>query len=164
MATEDLANLDVDHPAVTLAKLQREAERRNERAEKEVVSCEACGTEVLKDDLEDALEAAETHDRKRHGGRRTAEVNGIAPPRDETAEAAENLVEELRDRDDENGGNSGGPMSETDRPEMTLRVTGGDPEVIEASLVDHPEVESVEIVDQNKAAAAFGENSGDGDA
>lgn len=104
MDTEDLAKLNVDHPAVGLAKMKQEAKRREERAESEVVACPECGTEVLKDDLEDALDTAETHDDKRHDGERTAMVNGMLPPSDDLAEAAQKTVEKLRNAKPGNGG------------------------------------------------------------
>lgn len=94
---DDLAELDVDHPAVRLAKMKKEAEKRRERAEKEVVACEECGTEVLYDDIEEAVETAERHDEKRHDGERTATVNGIPVPSDDLAEAAQEAVEKLRE-------------------------------------------------------------------
>jgi len=94
---DDLSELDLDHPAVRLAKMKKAAEKHRERQENEVVECPECETEVLYEDIEEAIEAAETHDEKRHDGERTTTVNGLLPPSDEVAGAAREVVEQICD-------------------------------------------------------------------
>lgn len=76
-------------------KLLEKAEEVRKRKEMEVVECEKCGTEVLKDSLEEAIDTAEDHIEKRHDGERVATVNGIVPPSDETAEKVKETIEEI---------------------------------------------------------------------
>lgn len=83
------------HP---LERLAEEARKANERRSKHKVRCEACETEVLKDDLDAAVETAEDHDDRNDD--HTITIGGMPLPSDELAEAAENLVKELRGDDD----------------------------------------------------------------
>jgi hypothetical protein len=72
---------DGDEEAIhPLLRLKKQAEEQRERREKEVVHCPECGTEVVKDSIEAAIETAETHDESRHDGEPTTKVNGIVPP------------------------------------------------------------------------------------
>ncbi len=78
-------------PVHPLEKLAEEAEKQRKRAEKERVHCPECGTELLKDSIEEAVETAEKHDDSRHDGERTTKVNGMLPPGDDVVEAAQEL-------------------------------------------------------------------------
>lgn len=96
---EDAPTLPTDEngvPVHPLEKLKQEAEKKQERREKEVVHCPECGTELLKDDIEDAVETAEKHDESRHDGERTTTVNGMLLPSDDVVEAAEDALSKLR--------------------------------------------------------------------
>jgi len=96
-----------DVPKHPLEQLKEQAEEAKKRREKEVVSCPECGTELLKDDIEGAIETAESHDEQRHGGEPTTQVNGIVPPEfseDEKQQIRE-AVESLKDAAG-SGGNS----------------------------------------------------------
>lgn len=95
--TNDAEGEQLAHP---LQRLKEQAEERMERAQKERVHCPECGTEVLKDTVEEAVETAETHDEKRHNGKRTSKVNGILIPSDKVARAAGKAVQKLRDGGD----------------------------------------------------------------
>lgn len=91
-------------PVHPLDRLKQKAEEINERRKKERVYCPECGTEVLKESIEDAVETAETHDEKRHDGERTTKVNGLLLPSRKTVEAAQEFVEKLGLSDDGDGG------------------------------------------------------------
>ncbi|MFW6435904.1 MAG: hypothetical protein ACOCY1_05930 [Halovenus sp.] len=90
-----------EDPVTPLQKLKKVAEEKEDRREKEVVACPECGTEVLKDDIEVAIQVAENHDEQRHDGKRTATVNGIVPPRfsddekQQIQDAVQSLAEEV---------------------------------------------------------------------
>jgi len=89
---------NMDHPVQVLEKLKQEAEEQKKRREKEVVHCPECDTEVLKDSIEAAVEAAETHDESRHDGEPTTKVNGIVPP-EFSEEEKEQVQEAVRSLD-----------------------------------------------------------------
>lgn len=67
----------IQHP---LERLKQRAEEQRRRREKEVVQCDECGTEVLKNSIEEAVEVAENHNESRHDGESVATVNGIRLP------------------------------------------------------------------------------------
>jgi len=92
-----------DRFTTPLKRLKQAAEERRKRSEKEIVACPECGTEVLKDDIEDAIETAETHDESRHDGEPTTTVNGIVPPQfsEEEKEQIQDAVETIREVTDE---------------------------------------------------------------
>lgn len=69
------------NPITFKRRIKEKAKKLEERREKVVVACDDCGTEVLKEEMEDALEVADSHDSMRHDGERFATVNGIKPPR-----------------------------------------------------------------------------------
>jgi len=91
------------HPSERLKKQAREAKEAKERQEKEVVHCPECETELLKDSVEEAIEAVDTHDEKRHGGKPTTRVNGIVPPQfsEEEKKQIRDAVRSLRARTEE---------------------------------------------------------------
>lgn len=76
-------------------KLLEAAAENAKRREKEVVECPECGTEILKDTVEEAIETAEDHDESRHGGERTTLVNGMLVPSDDVVSAAEDAMETI---------------------------------------------------------------------
>lgn len=81
-----------DEPIHPLEKLKQQAEEAQKRREKEVVACPECGTELLKDSIEEAVDTADKHDEKRHDGEPTTKVNGIVPP-----QFTEDQKEEIQD-------------------------------------------------------------------
>lgn len=85
----DTSSSDTEHPVHPLERLKKSLEKAEERAEKERVHCPECDTTVWKESVEEAIEAAENHDEKRHDGDRTTKVNGMLPPSDEFVEAVE---------------------------------------------------------------------------
>ena len=90
-----MTNLPPNHP---IEQLRKKGEEIRKRQEKEVVYCPECETEVLKDDIEEAVRTAEKHDESRHGGEKTAKVNGINPPEftEEEKQAVQDAVEALK--------------------------------------------------------------------
>lgn len=84
-----------DIPTNPFEELKKKGEEIRKRRESEVVSCPECGTEVLKDTIEEAVATAEEHDEKRHDGEHVSRVNGVPVPGDEVVEAAQNVVEKL---------------------------------------------------------------------
>lgn len=79
---------------LTLAQAAEEAAKRRD---KEVVQCPECETEVLKDSFEDAIEVAIDHDEQRHGGAGITLINGMAVPSDKVADAAEDVLEKIKE-------------------------------------------------------------------
>jgi len=91
-------------------KVMEAAEEAKERREKEVVACDECGTELLKDSIEEALDTAESHDEQRHGGEPTTTVNGMVPPQfsEEEKEQIQKAVQKLADNDESRTDSGGG--------------------------------------------------------
>jgi hypothetical protein len=87
-----------DVPKHPLERLKEQAEEAKKRREKEIVSCPECGTEILKDDMQEAIETAESHDEQRHDGERTTLVNGILPPEftEEEKQMIQNAVSRIQ--------------------------------------------------------------------
>lgn len=94
MSNDTLPTNEDGVPIHPLEKLKQEAEKKRERREKEVVHCPECGTELLKDSIEEAVETAEKHDKSRHDGERTTKVNGLVLPSDEVIESIEHVTQE----------------------------------------------------------------------
>lgn len=86
-----------DVPKHPLEQLKEQAEEAKKRHEKEIVSCPECGTELLKDDIEEAVNTAESHDQNRHDGNPTTKVNGIVLPElsEEEKQQIQDAVEKL---------------------------------------------------------------------
>jgi len=83
-------------------RLKQQAKPANEECEKEKVHCPECGTTVWKNSIEDAVEAAEKHDRRRHDGETKTKVNGITPPSfsQDEKEQVQNAVQMLKMNDE----------------------------------------------------------------
>jgi len=88
-----------NNPVDPFEQLKQEAEQIKEKWDKEVVNCPECGTEVLKDNIDEAVATAETHDAERHDGERTTFVNGMLLPSDEVVQAANETIEHLKGQD-----------------------------------------------------------------
>lgn len=86
---------DNDIPTHPLERLKSNAEKSSERREKEVVRCPECGTEVLKESFDDAVETAINHDENRHDGEGVTQINGMTVPSDDVAAAAEDALDYL---------------------------------------------------------------------
>jgi hypothetical protein len=98
MTERDQSTSGSEQPINPLEKLKQQAQEAKKRREKEVVTCPECGTEALKDSIKEAVEVAEQHDEKRHGGNRTAKVNGFLPPQfsEQKKEQIQQAVRSLR--------------------------------------------------------------------
>ena len=53
----------------------------------------------------------------------------------------------------------GDEEQQTKQPEITVRISCADPDVIIAELADHPEVTDFEVTNRNETAEAFNEVS-----
>jgi len=97
---------DIDRATHPLKRLKKQAEEAEKRQEKEVIYCPECGTEVLKDSVEAAIETAKKHDGERHDGKATTKVNGIVLPQfsDENKAKIQQAVRSLRPETDQEAG------------------------------------------------------------
>lgn len=96
-----------ERPTHPLERLNQRADKAQKRAEKEVIRCPDCGTEVYKESIEAAVNVAETHDEMRHDGEPTAEINGMLPP-SFSDEEKEQIQQAIRDLETDSG-RGGGP-------------------------------------------------------
>jgi hypothetical protein len=88
----------IDRGDGEILALDKEAVDEPPHHDEEKVHCPECETTVWKDDIEDAVEAAESHDDQQHGGEQTTLVNGILVPCDETAAAARKAINTISER------------------------------------------------------------------
>lgn len=91
------------HPVIALKQRAEEAREHRDKWEgKEVLACDVCGTQTPKEDMKEAVKAAEKHDNMRHDGEPTATVNGITPPTlsDEQKEQIQTTMDKLEELDD----------------------------------------------------------------
>jgi len=71
---------NTDLAAALLGIDKEELEKQRKRANQIEVHCPECDTSIWKDDMEAAVDKAESHDEKRHDGEATTEVAGLVPP------------------------------------------------------------------------------------
>jgi len=94
---------DTDLAAALLGIDKEKLEKQRKRANQIEVHCPSCDTSSWYDDMETAVNKAETHDNSRHDGEATTEVAGIVPPdfSEEEKQKVRDVVKSLKGHDDD---------------------------------------------------------------
>jgi len=86
--------------AALLGVDKEELEKQRKRVNQIEVHCPSCDTSSWYDDMETAVDKADTHDENMHDGEATTKVAGIVPPQfsEEEKQEIRDAVTELQER------------------------------------------------------------------